>query len=172
MKHEPQIQQRATLPYVGIRCHVTEQGVAAAVDPAFPELFGWLGDRSIDPSGPPFIRFLEVSVEGEPVELEVAAPVADGVSGDERVQGDALPAGRYVTFLHVGPYRHATEPDLAAARAAMQDWAKNRGIVLNSRKTDHGSSWGSCVERYLIGPVDDPDYSKWQTELMYLASEN
>jgi hypothetical protein len=30
---------------------------------------------------------------------------------------------------------------------------------------------GSYVERYLTGPVDERDYSKWETELMYLASE-
>jgi GyrI-like small molecule binding domain len=167
----PKLQQRAALPYVAIRCQVTEQGVAAAVDPAFPELFRWLGEQGVEPAGPPFIRFLEVDVDGEPLDLEVGVPVADDVSGDERVQADALPAGRYVTLLHAGPYRHATEPDLAAARVAMQDWAMRQGVVLDSRATDRGSAWGSYVESYLIGPVDEPDYSKWETELMYLESE-
>jgi hypothetical protein len=171
MTHEPWLQQRAALPYVGIPCHVTQQGVAAAVDPAFPELFRWLGERRVEPVGPPFIRYLEVDVDDEPLELDVGAPVEDNVSGDGRVQAGVLPAGRYVTLLHVGPYRHATETDLAAARLAMRDWARRHGVVLDSRTTDRGSAWGSYVERYLIGPVDEPDYAKWKTELMYLASE-
>jgi hypothetical protein len=151
---------------------VTEQGVAAAVDTGFSELFRWLGEQGVEPAGPPLIRYLEVDVDGGPLELEVGVPVADDVSGDERVHADALPAGRYVTLLHAGPYRHAPEPDLAAARVAMQDWARSRGVVLDSRTTDRGSAWGCYVERYLIGPVDEPDYSKWETQLMYLASEN
>jgi effector-binding domain-containing protein len=168
---EPKLERRGALPYVAIRRHVMEQRVAAAVDSAFPELFRWLGEHGIDPVGPPFIRFLEVDQDGEPLELEVGAPVEDPVRGDDRVQVHALPAGRYVTLLHLGPYRHATEPDLPAARRALQDWARKEGVVLDGRKTDRGSAWGAYVEHYLIGPVDEPDYSKWETELMYLVSE-
>ena len=76
-----------------------------------------------------------------------------------------------MTLLHVGPYRHATEPDLAAASVAMQEWARRQGAVLDSRMTDRGAAWDCYVERYLIGPIDEPDYSKCETELMYLASE-
>src|SRR5450755_1082363 len=168
MDDKPRIEQRAGVPYVAIPRRVREDGVAAAVDSAFPELFRWLGDRGIEPLGPPFIRYLEIDPRGEPLELEVAAPVAAGLAGDERVRADALPVGRYVTLLHNGPYRHATEPDLAAARAAMQDWAREQGVGLDSRKTDRGLAWGCYVEQYLVGPVDEPDYSKWKTELMYL----
>ena len=50
-------------------------GVAAAVDTAFPELFRWLGERGVEPAGPPFIRLLEVDVDGEPLELEVGRPL-------------------------------------------------------------------------------------------------
>ena len=53
----------------------------------------------------------------------------------------------------------------------MQDWARRQGVVLDSRTTDRGSTWDCYVERYLIGPIDEPDYSKSETELMYLASE-
>ena len=172
MEDKPRIEQRSALPYVAIHCHVSEDGVAAAVDSAFPALFRWLGDRGIEPLGAPFIRYLEIDPHGEPLEMEVAAPVAAGVAGDECVRADALPAGRYVTTLHAGPYRHETEPDLTAARAAMQAWAKEQGVGLDGRKTDRGSAWGCYVEQYLVGPVDEPDYSKWKTELLYLASDH
>lgn len=52
MTHEPRLQRRAALPYVAVPCHVTEQGVAAAVDTAFPELFRWLAERGVEPAGP------------------------------------------------------------------------------------------------------------------------
>jgi hypothetical protein len=44
------------------------------------------------------------------------------------------------------------------------------GVVLDMRTTDRGWAWGGCVERCLIGPVDETDYSKRETELMYLVS--
>jgi hypothetical protein len=50
MKHEPQIQQRAAQPYVGIRMPVTMEGFAEAVDTGFPYVFGWLAKHGVTPA--------------------------------------------------------------------------------------------------------------------------
>ena len=150
MTNEPQISRRPAVPYLGMRRRVTD-GIAAAVDGAFPELFRRLGQAGVQPAGPPFIRFLAVDDDGEPTELELALPVpADAAT-------DALPAGRYATLVHVGPYRHATEPDLGVARAALQDWAERQGLAP-----------AAYLEHYRIGPVEERDYRKWKTELAFL----
>jgi hypothetical protein len=57
MTHEPQIQERAAQDYAAIPMTVAMDGLSAAVDEAFPELFGWLGGQGIAPAGPPFIRY-------------------------------------------------------------------------------------------------------------------
>lgn len=166
---EPQIQERAAQPYVAIACEVTD-GVPAAVDPAFPELYGWLAEHGVVPAGPPFIRTLELDRAGEPLLLEVAAPVANPGAADDRVQAGALPAGRYVTFVHVGPYRSETVADLGAARAAVVAWMTDRGLTY-SHATERGSALACCVEHFRVGPVEEPDFTKWETELTYLITE-
>jgi GyrI-like small molecule binding domain len=163
---KPQIVERAALPYLGIWCHVTS-GVPAAVDPAFPELFGWLGKHGVTPAGPPFIRTHEVDAGGEPLELEVAVPVDGEVPADEPVRHDALPAGRYLTMLHVGPYRSETERDLGDARAALIDWAEQHGIVY-SHESERGRVLPCGVDHLRVSPGTEPDYTKWETELAYL----
>lgn len=171
MPHEPQVEARPEQRYLAIRRQVTD-GVPAAVDAAFPALFRWLGEHGVPPAGIPFIRVLEVDAAGEPLELEVAVPVAGDVPGEAGVRADRLPAGRYATLLHVGPYRSTTEPDLAAARATLQAWAEREGLALARRDTERGSALRAYAERYLTGPVDEPDHAKWQTELAYLVAEN
>jgi effector-binding domain-containing protein len=170
---EPRIEVRPQQPYLAIHRHVTD-GVPAAVDSAFPELFAWLGERGIAPSGPPFMRFREIDRDGEPLELEVAAPVDEAergpYPGDAPVLADTLPAGRYLTLVHVGPYRSEREPDLAVARARLVGWAAERGLVY-SHETDRGHAMTCCVEHFRVGPVDDPDHSKWETEFAYLIVE-
>ena len=151
MTTEPQISERPAQPYLGLRRDVTD-GVSAAVDGAFPELFRRLSAAGVQPAGPPFIRFLAVDDEGDPTELELAAPV------DADAATDALPAGRYATLVHVGPYRSETQPDLAVARAALQDWAEREGLTVSG-----------YLEHYRIGPVEEPDYAKWETELAFLV---
>src|SRR5262249_27052238 len=122
------------------------------VDGAFPELFRRLGAARVQPVGPPFIRFLAVDDAGEPTELELAVPV------DRDAATDALPAGRYATLVHIGPYRSESEPDLAVARAELLDWATREGLSVTGYH-----------EHYRVGPVEDPDHTKWETELAVLV---
>jgi effector-binding domain-containing protein len=166
---EPQIEERGEQPYLGIRCELTN-GIRAAVDQAFPQLFGWLGQHGVAPSGPPFIRFRELDDAGDPLVIEAAAPVSESVEPPDAapVHADALPAGRYVTLLHVGPYTHESVPDLVHAQAALNDWIQGQGLVC-SRPSERGSSLPCCVERYRIGPPMEKDWTKWETELAYLV---
>jgi effector-binding domain-containing protein len=169
---EPQIQQRDHLPYLAIRREVTD-GVPAVADTAFPQLFAWLGQHGVDPAGPPFIRYLEVDHEGEPLEIEVAAPVADEAEPDKDgpVRADTLPAGGYATLVHTGPYRHDDVPDLGDAQAALRSWTEQQGIV-TGRPSERGSSLAGCVEHYRVGPPLEADWTKWETELGYLVVED
>jgi effector-binding domain-containing protein len=163
---EPQIDERAAQPYLAIWCHVTD-GVPAAVDQAFPELFSRLAADGIAPAAPPFIRLHEVDEDGEPLELEVAVPVPGDASGDDRLRRDSLPAGRYVTKLHVGPYRSETEPDLGDARVALIAWMERQGIAY-SRPSERGRALPCAVDHLRVSPGTEPDYSKWETEIAYL----
>ena len=164
---EPTLELRPAQPYLGITGRITD-GVPAFVDKVFPELFRWLGEHGVEPAGPPFIRFRELDLNGDPLEIEVGAPVEGSAQGNNRVRAGSLPAGRYLTLMHVGPYRSETAPDLAASRERLIAWAEEQGLVY-SRNTAHGTTLPCCLERYLIGPVEEPDFTKWETEFAYLV---
>jgi effector-binding domain-containing protein len=164
---EPQISLREAQPYLGIRAVVTH-GIRDFADDAFPELFGWLFENGVAPAGPPFLRYHEVDRAGEPLDAEAGVPVESppaGVNG--RVRADALPAGRYLTALHVGPYTSDAMPDLGDARAELVAWARDNGIVYGT-ETERGLEFPCALERFIVGPADDPDFTKWQTEFAYL----
>jgi RNA polymerase sigma-70 factor (ECF subfamily) len=168
---EPKIEQRDALPYLAIRSEVTD-GIPAVVDTAFPQLFAWLGQNGLEPAGPPFMRYLEVDHQGEPLEIEVGAPVADRAPEDDgQVRAGTLPAGRYVTALHTGPYRSEQVPDLGDAQAALRAWIEEEGIT-TSRPSERGATLPACVEHYRIGPPIEQDWTKWETELAYLVVES
>lgn len=44
------------------------------------------------------------------------------------------------------------------------------GIVY-SHATDRGSALACCVEHFHVGPVEEPDFTKWETEFAYLIAE-
>jgi hypothetical protein len=159
-EHEPQVQLRDAQPYVAIAAHVpTQAEFRRAADRGFPELFGWLAEHRVEPAGPIFIRYVELDDAGDPVDIELGVPVAPGVAGDDRVKADTLPEGRWATFVHVGPYNHVTEPDLAAGRATLRAWTDAQGLARLG-----------YVEQFIKGPVEEPDYTRWETELAYLTT--
>lgn len=159
--HQPQITQRPAQSYVAIPVTVRMPNFAAAIDTGFPELFAWLAEHSLAPTGPPFIRYLRVDMDGE-LAVELAAPVDGATPADGRVRGGELPAGRYVTLLHTGPY-----DGLLQANAAVQQWANDRGLGWAM----DGSTWRGRVEHYLTNPADQPDSSQWRTEVAYLLAD-
>ena len=164
MQQQPRIEQRAALPYAGIRMQFAMDGFTAAVDEAFPGLFGWLAERGVQPAGPPFIRYHVIDMPSR-LDVEFAMPVGTAaVPGGGRIRAGVLPAGRYVTLRHTGPY-----DGLIASNAALQDWAKDRRITFDSWDTDHGEAWRSRVEHYLTDPSAEPDPAKWEVDVAYLA---
>ena len=164
---EPQIELREAQPYLGIHAPSID-GIRSFADSAFPELFGWLSEHGVAPAGPPFIRYYEVDAAGEPLDVEVGVPVEGAREGDARVRADALPAGSYLTSVHVGPYTSDSVPDLGDARADLLAWAADNGIEY-SQESEHGQTFPCAFEQYRIGPVDDQDFSRWETEFAYLV---
>jgi effector-binding domain-containing protein len=164
---EPRTELREALPYLGIHAPAID-GIRQFADTAFPELFGWLGEHGVTPGGPPFIRYYELDHAGEPLDVEVGVPFDGTAESDARVRADALPAGSYLTFLHVGPYTHDSMPDLGDARAELVGWADENGIVYG-RESERGLQLPCAIEHFRIGPVDEPDFTKWETEFAYLV---
>jgi effector-binding domain-containing protein len=172
MEQEPKIESRAEEPYVGIAAEVgNEAELRSVVDRSFPQLFGWLATRGIEPAGPPFIRFLELSQEGQPLRFELGVPTGAGPDADGPVQAGTLPAGRYAILLHVGPYTHAEVADLSDARAELATWAEREGVRLESSATARGTAFEARVERYLTDASREPDWSRWETELSHLIAD-
>jgi effector-binding domain-containing protein len=100
------------------------------------------------------------------LQIELGVPVGAKVTAGGRSRPGVLPGGRYVVLRHVGPY-----DGLAASNAALQRWAQQHGVGLDSWDTAEGTAWRGRLEHYLTDPSAEPDPAKWETDVAYLASE-
>jgi effector-binding domain-containing protein len=160
----PEITQRAAQPYAGISAWVT-MATIGAVAHRIPEILGWLGARSITPAGPPFFRYHIIDMKRQ-LQVEVGVPVASAVEDDGDIRAGTLPAGLFAVMTHTG-----TPDTLMAATAELLDWAQARGLAFDVSRTDEGENWGCRLEFYLTNPAEQPDTSKWQTELAFLLAD-
>lgn len=161
----PQLEQRPAQPAVAIQAEVTHETLGSVVPPLFAEVFGWLAERGIAPTGPPFIRYLFVDEQDDlPTRLEVGAPVAGEIPGDDRVAAITLPAGCYAVTQHVGPYA-----GLHAATEILLEWGRDAGVVW-ARSAD-GNTWSARLEIYRNDPQSQPDPQLLRTELAFLTRQ-
>ena len=162
----PEIVTRAEQPYVAIRGHVSMAELGAfAVRTG--EVFAWLGSRGLTPAGPPFLKYNVIDMMRQ-LEVENGVPLTAPVenTGDGEVISGVLTAGRYATVTHVG---HPSE--LVGATKALLDWAAGHGLTWDVSPGETGERWGSRLEFYLTDPREEPDMSKWITQLAFKLAD-
>ena|SRR5215469_1870711 len=164
MSAAPAITTRAEQPYMAFKARVT-MAELGGLGPRVGEVFGWLGAHGLSQAGAPFFRYTVIDMTRQ-LEMEVGVPVAATVDGDGHVMPGVLPAGRYATLTHVG---HPSE--LAAATKTLLDWADAQGLRWDMSPGEAGERWGSRLEFYLTDPAEEPDMSKWQTELAFRLAD-
>jgi effector-binding domain-containing protein len=155
----PKIIERPVQVYVGIPAELTLAEVAKAVEVKFATLFAWLAARRLEPSGPPFLRYLRVEM-AKTLDVEYGVPIAASAEAAGGVRSGTLPAGRYAVLLHEGLYE-----GLGEANAALVEWAEQQDIALDSTPTPAGERFACRLETYLTDPRKESNLSKWQTEV-------
>jgi effector-binding domain-containing protein len=164
MPAAPRIETRAGQPYAAIRARVT-MAELSGLGARFGEVFAWLGARGLAPAGAPFFRYNVIDMARE-LEVDAGVPVAAAVDGDGNVVSGVLPAGRYATLTHVG---HPSE--LYGITGTLLDWAASQGLTWDMSPGEEGERWGARLETYLTDPSEEPDMSKWVTELAFRLAD-
>lgn len=156
---EPKLEQRNAQPYVAIRKRVTMQEIGPVLPPLMGNVFAFLREKNLQPAGAPFWRYLVIDMKDK-LEIDVAVPLAQAVTGEGEIIADTLPAGKYLTARHTG---HPSQ--LEQATRELLDWAAAHDIRFDEQD-DH---WAGRVEWYYSDPATEPDMNKWQTELAFLT---
>ena len=169
MNGTPQIHDRPEQHYVSLHHTVSMDGFSDVIDAGFPELFGWLGQRDVAPASAPLIRYDRIDM-ARTLDIELTVPISPAdatcLRGDDRVKVGTLPAGRYATLRHVGPY-----DGLIAANAALQAWATENDVTFDVAPSDSGERWGGRIEIYTTNPAAEPDQSKWEVDISYRLAD-
>ena len=163
MVTEPKIERRKKLHYVARRLAVPLP-FGKYLQPAWNEVYDWLNENGIKPSGPAIIRYLTTDMSKK-LDIDVGFLVDKAVRGDDRIIADVLPAGRYATLLYTGPYRGK---GIFKATVALLEWAKENKIKWDISKKKGTEWWNGRAELYFSNPDVDQDPSTYETELAFL----
>ena len=126
---------RAEQPSVVVEARTPIAQLPAFIGSSFQKLGAYAAGEGVEPADIPYVRFGDMS-DLEDVPVEVGFPLARALPGSGDVVAGCIPAGRYVTFMFLGP-----NEDMGPAYEEMETWLAQRGL----------SSSGQCIEQYYNG---------------------
>lgn len=156
---EPKVEQRAEMPYAGIRVQFAHQEMGSGIIPQLlDEVLAWLQQQGVEPVGPPFMRYYVINMVGN-LDVELGWPIAAPLASAGRIQVSALPAGRYASLIYTD-VRQGIE-----GNGVLIAWAEANGLAWDRWDDANGDAFAARVEFYLTEPDDEPDMGKWETEV-------
>lgn len=156
MISEVRIDERPQEFTLGIRTQTPMKGMFAVVDKLFKEFNRWLRDQGVVASGPPFLRYYVIDMQG-PMDIEVGISVAEPLPGDGRVAPGILPAGRYASLIYTGSG--------LAGNKALVTWAHDNGVAWDRWEDPRGDAFRARTERFLTDPKIEPRKTRWEIEV-------
>jgi effector-binding domain-containing protein len=155
---EPKLEDRNEQHYLGIRAQVIMKELPTVIPQLLGEVFAWLGKQGVAPVGAPFIRYHVINMKSK-LDIEMGVPVVSTLSGDDRISGGVLRAGRYAALVYTGIENGVK------ANAALLNWGSEKGLVWDKWEAEQGDAFGARIEAYLTDPEEEPDPAKWETEV-------
>lgn len=156
---EPKIEERAELPYAAIRTQISMDEMGSGIIPQLhDEVIAWLEQRGLKPAGPPLMRYHVIDMPGR-LDISIGWPIEKVVPDDDRVTVDSLPAGRYASLIFTDLHKGVE------GNGVLIVWAKDQGLEWDAWDEPEGHAFRSRVEFTLTEPDDEPDISKWETEV-------
>ncbi|MDV8008687.1 GyrI-like domain-containing protein [Rhodococcus sp. IEGM 1318] len=149
------IVENSVQPTAGIREQVPLSELSEFFSRAFAGTLAALHARGVHPSGPPFGKYF-----GRPtdvVDVEAGFPVSVAITPVGNVVPGALPGGKAVEAVHVGPYD-----------AMARTYAELERYCADARLIPSAVMW----ESYLSDPEAEPDPEKWRTRICWPIDES
>ncbi|MCE7067138.1 GyrI-like domain-containing protein [Dyadobacter sp. CY326] len=133
--------------------------------PLIPEVKEWIQKRNVEISGPDFFLYKSMNESGE-LDCQAGFTVSQSVEGDNRVIAGSFPAGIYASIVYTGDFK-----DLMQAHIALENWIRDQGLTEKAHSENGLTQWGGRTEFYLVDPDNEPDPTKWQTEIAFLLED-
>lgn len=127
-----------------------KDGIGEVFGPGFGRLMAGLAQRGVQPAGPPFARYVDVS-DDTAWRIAIGVPVASPIDTTDEVYAGELPGGRAVVAVHHGSY-----DGIGVAWAAATDWTRTEGLSTAS------PPW----ESYVVSDMDGSDPEATVTEIV------
>lgn len=144
--------QREAQTYLAIRKTISWDEIGDFFGTNMPALGAELGNRQLQPVGPPSGIYWSWDEENQITDMAVAMPVSGDVQGDDKFSVINLPASNVLMADYFGAYE-----EMEPVHMALDQYVKENNL-------EHGEV---VLEEYITDPGMEPDTAKWHTRVIY-----
>ncbi len=126
-------------PTLGMRSIMPVEKLPEFFGKAYGGVMAYLGELGEYPSGMPFAAYHNLDMDA--LDIEAGFPVSKKFEGKGEIRAGTIPAGKFISTMHVGSYDSVKD-----AYYALIQWAKQKGF----------ETTGISYEYYLNDPSSDP----------------
>ena len=149
MSNKYEVKDIPTRKTLTVRTRSPVQNLPIVLGEAYGAIMTYLGELGEDPTGMPFVIYYNMDMQD--LDIEIGFPVSKELPDKDTMKTSEIPAGKYATTLHVGPYE-TMEPTYNAFNKWLED---------NGHETI-----GTAIEFYLNDPREvGPENTK--TEIQF-----
>jgi len=139
MSYQCELKEQAVQPTLIVRATTSVQELPRVLGQAYGAIAQYLGQVGEQPAGPPFVLYHNMDMQA--LDIEVGFVVARHLPGKGEIQSGEIPAGKFASVLHTGPYDQC-----GPAYAALTQFVQGSG---------HAAT-GASYEFYLNDPQQTP----------------
>lgn len=161
----PKIVECLERHYISIAATIPMNEIGNTAEKLYKKLDLWLFEYNNGKTGIPFIKYNTIDM-ARLLKMEFGYIVENEVIGSDDIITGKLPAGRYAIITNIGPY-----DELLDVNAVLIGWAKQRGIIWDSKQTSEGESFSCRIEIYRSDEIRQPDPIMWQTDVLIKLSD-
>ena len=137
MTYKCEIYDQFAQPTLAVRTHTAVQDLPRVLGEIYASIGQLMGSLGIQPGGAPYTGYFNMDMQD--LDIEIGFPVNEKVPGNGAIQAGEMPAGKYASVLHKGPY-----DKLGLAYEALTEFIQQAGFKPS----------GVSYEFYLNSPVE------------------
>jgi effector-binding domain-containing protein len=135
-------------PTLTVRTTLAVEDMPQFLGKTFGSIVQYVTGLGHQPAGAAFVAYYNMDMQH--LDIEAGFPLSTPLAGKNEIKAGEIPAGKYASTLHIGPYS-----DCALAYDALTKWVAENGYQAS----------GIAYEMYFDGPETPPE--KTRTEILF-----
>jgi len=127
MSTKCEIKEQPAMPVLSVRTHCAVAELPQVLGQTYAKIETYLAQNGLQTVYAPFVVYYNMDMDA--LDIDAGFPVAAGLSGQDDIQANELPAGKVLTSIYTGPYEGMQEAYAAIDAFAHEHSVKRKGMV-------------------------------------------